>query len=190
MYINIAKIDFAKKLVEPVPEFDYMYFKLEDGYTSGNVSYKFDEYYGLHNKYLKYSTDGNNWSDWTEAISMTPNVKYYVKGEDSYVRNTNVNISGGFFTSDVSQNNFNIECGGNVMSLCNNVTEITVPYCLRSLFQKITNLVTAPKLPATTLKTGHGILNSETERESKHEKNSCNDFGNCNAGTDGCVWKQ
>ena len=164
IYINDKEVNFIYNLGEKVKEvfsygtkiwpkevlFDYMYFKLADGYTSGNVSYKFDEYYNLHNKYLKISTDGNNWSDWTEQISMTPNVKYFVKGEDDYVRNSD--ISGGFFTSDVSTQNFNIECGGNVMSLCNNVTEITVPYCLRSLFQKITNLVTAPKLPATTLK--------------------------------------
>ena len=164
IYINDKEVNFIYNLGQKVKEvfsygtkiwpkevlFDYMYFKLADGYTSGNVSYKFDEYYNLHNKYLKYSTDGNNWSDWTEQISMTPNVKYFVKGEDDYVRNSD--ISGGFFTSDVSTQNFNIECGGNVMSLCNNVTEITVPYCLRSLFQKITNLVTAPKLPATTLK--------------------------------------
>ena len=136
--------------IRPV-KVDYMYFKLADGYTSGNVSYQFDEYYNFHNKYLKISTDGNNWSDWTEAISMTPNVKYYVKGEDSYVRNTNVNISGGFFTSDVSQNNFNIECGGNVMSLCNNATEITTQYCFFMLFYNMTNLLTPPELPATTL---------------------------------------
>ena len=127
---------------------DYMYFKLADGAESGNVSYKFDEYYNLHNKYLKYSTDGNNWTDWTESISMTPNTKYFVKGEDSYVRNSD--IYDGFFSSDVSKKSFNIECGGDVMSLCNNVTEITVPYCLVSLFNTITNLVTAPKLSATT----------------------------------------
>ena len=164
IYINDKEVNFIYNLGQKVKEvfsygtkiwpkevlFDYMFFKLADGYTSGNVSYQFDEYYGLHNKYLKISTDGNNWNDWTEAISMSPNVKYFVKGEDSYVRNSD--ISGGFFTSDVSQNAFNIECGGNVMSLCNMATEITVPYCLRSLFQKITNLVTAPKLPATTLK--------------------------------------
>ena len=131
--------------------FDYMYFKLADGYTSGNVSYQFAEYYNLHNKYLKISTAGSNWSDWTEQISMSPNVKYYVKGEDSYVRNTNVDISGGFFTSDVSQNNFNIECCGNVMSLCNLATEITTQYCFFMLFEDMTNLLTPPELPATTL---------------------------------------
>ena len=165
IYINDKEVNFIYNLGQKVKEvfsygtkiwpkevlFDYMYFKLADGETSGNVSYKFDEYYNLHNKYLKYSTDGNNWSDWTEAISMTPNVKYYVKGEDSYVRNTNVNISGGFFTSDVSQNNFNIECGGNVMSLCNNATEITTQYCFFMLFYNMTNLLTPPELPATTL---------------------------------------
>ena len=80
---------------------------------------------------------------------MTQNTKYYVKGEDNYVRKSKINV--GFFTSDVSQNQFNIECGGNVMSLCNMETEINRQYCLRGLFQKITNLVTAPKLPATTL---------------------------------------
>ena len=132
-------------------EIDAMYFKLADGYTSGNVSYKFDEYYNFHNKYLKYSTDGNNWTDWTEQISMTPNTKYFVKGEDDYVRNTNVDISGVFFTSDVSQNNFNIECGGNVMSLCNMATEITTQYCFFMLFENMTNLLTPPALPATTL---------------------------------------
>ena len=132
-------------------EIDAMYFKLADGETSGNVSYKFNEYFNLHNKYLKYSTDGNNWSDWTEAISMTPNTKYFVKGEDSYVRNTTLDISGGFFKSDVSQNAFNIECGGNVMSLCNLATEITTQYCFFMLFYNMTNLLTPPELPATTL---------------------------------------
>ena len=134
--------------IRPVKSY-YMYFKLADGAESGNVSYQFDEYYNLHNKYLKISTDVNNWSDWTEQISMAPNVKYYVKGEDNYVRNSN--ISSGFFSSDVSQNQFNIECGGNVMSLCNMATEITTNYCLNSLFNGMTNLVTAPKLLATTL---------------------------------------
>ena len=147
--IYIAKIDFAKKLVEPVPEFDYMYFKLADGYTSGNVSYSFYEYYDLHNKYLKISTDGRHWKDWTEAISMTQNTKYFVKGEDSYVRNSN--IIGGFFSSDVSKNTFNIECGGNVMSLCNLATEINTNYCFCSLFYNMKNLLTTPALPATTL---------------------------------------
>ena len=147
--VGVNGIPTGWKEIRPVKA-DYMYFKLADGAESGNVSYKFDEYYNLHNKYLKISTDGSNWSDWTETISMTPNTKYYVKGEDSYVRNSD--ISGGFFTSDVSTQNFSLECGGDVMSLCNMATEITVPYCLRSLFQKITNLVTAPKLPATTLK--------------------------------------
>ena len=130
---------------------NYMHFKLADGYTSGNVSYQFDEYYNLHNKYLKISTDVNNWSDWTEAISMVPNVKYYVKGEDDYVRNTNSNISSGFFTSDVSQNQFNIECGGNIMSLVNLNENITTNYCFFRLFFNMKNLLTPPKLPATTL---------------------------------------
>ena len=163
IYINDKEVNFIYNLGTKVKEvfsygtkiwpkevlFDYMFFKLADGYTSGNVSYQFDEYYNLHNKYLKISTDGSNWSDWTEAISMAPNTKYYIKGEDNYVRNSNK--PGGFFTSDVSKNKFNIECGGDVMSLCNNATEITVPYCLVSLFNEITNLVTAPKLSATTL---------------------------------------
>ena len=166
IYINDKEVNLIYNLGTKVKEvfsygtkiwpkevlFDYMFFKLADGYTSGNVSYKFDEYYNLHNKYLKISTDGSNWNDWTEAISMTQNVKYYIKGEDNYVRNSDK--PGGFFSSDVSQNAFNIECGGNVMSLCNNATEITVPYCLRSLFHNMTNLVTAPKLPATTLVRG------------------------------------
>ena len=163
IYINDKEVNFIYNLGEKVKEvfsygtkiwpkevlFDYMYFKLADGETSGNVSYKFDEYYGLHNKYLKYSTDGNNWSDWTEQISMTPNTKYFVKGEDSYVRNSS--ISSGFFTSDVNASKFNIECGGNVMSLCNNATEINTNYCFCSLFYNMTNLLTTPELPATTL---------------------------------------
>ena len=113
IYINDKEVNFIYNLGTKVKEvfsygtkiwpkqvlFDYMFFKLADGYTSGNVSYKFNEYYNLHNKYLKISTDGNNWTDWTEQISMAPNTKYYVKGEDSYVRNSD--ISGGFFTSDI-----------------------------------------------------------------------------------------
>ena len=149
--ITIAKIDFAKKLA-PVPEYDYMYFKLADGAESGNVSYKFDEYYNLHNKYLKISKDGRHWKDWTEAISMLPTVKYYVKGEDSYVRNSD--IYDGFFSSDVSQNQFNIECGGDVMSLCNMNENITTNYCFCSLFYDMRNLLTPPALPATTLTEG------------------------------------
>ena len=134
--------------IRPVKSY-YMYFKLADGAESGNVSYQFDEYYNLHNKYLKISTDVNNWSDWTEQISMAPNVKYYVKGEDDYVRNSN--ISSGFFSSDVSQNQFNIECGGNIMSLVNINKNITTNYCFFRLFFKMKNLLTPPKLPATTL---------------------------------------
>ena len=146
--VGVNGIPTGWKEIRPVKT-DYMYFKLADGAESGNVSYQFDEYHNLHNKYLKISTDGSNWNDWTEQISMLPNTKYYVKGEDSYVRNSD--ISGGFFSSDVSTQNFNIECGGNVMSLCNNATEINTQYCFRTLFQYMANLVTTPKLPATTL---------------------------------------
>ena len=146
--VGVNGIPAGWKEIIPVTS-NYMHFKLADGYTSGNVSYQFDEYYNLHNKYLKISTDVNNWQDWTETISMVPNVKYYVKGEDDYVRNSN--ISSGFFTSDVSQNQFNIKCGGNVMSLCNNATEINTNYCFFRLFFNMTNLLTPPKLPATTL---------------------------------------
>ena len=163
IYINDKEVNFIYNLGEKVKEvfsygtkiwpkevlFDYMYFKLADGYTSGNVSYKFDEYYNLHNKYLKISTDGRNWQDWTEQISMSPNTKYYVKGDDNYVRNSS--IGSGLFTSDVTESKFNIECGGNVMSLCNLATEITVPYCFMSLFKNMTNLVSVPELPVTTL---------------------------------------
>ena len=124
--VGVNGIPAGWKEIIPVTSY-YMYFKLADGAENGNVSYQFNEYYNLHNKYLKISTDVNNWQDWTEQISMVPNVKYYVKGEDSYVRNSN--ISSGFFTSDVSQNQFNIKCGGNVMSLCNNATEINTNYC-------------------------------------------------------------
>ena len=149
--ITIAKIDFAKKLevVPPEPEENYMYFKLADGYTIGNVSYKFEEYYNLHNKYLKYSKDGRHWKDWNKAISMLPNFKYYIKGDDDYVRNSD--ISSGFFTSDLSKNKFNIECGGNIMSLCNMNENITTNYCFYNLFYNMTNLLTPPELPATTL---------------------------------------
>ena len=130
-------------------ETDAMYFKLADGAESGNVSYKFDEYYNIHNKYLKYSTDGSNWTDWTEQISMAPNVKYFVKGEDDYV--IKLIIGNEFFTSDVSENQFNIECGGNVMSLVNMNESITTTCCFSSLFYNMRNLLTTPKLPATTL---------------------------------------
>ena len=163
IYINDKEVNFIYNLGEKVKEvfsygtkiwpkevlFDYMFFKLADGYTSGNVSYKFDEYYNLHNKYLKISTDGNNWNDWTEQISMSPNTKYFVKGEDNYVRNSD--ISNGFFSSDVSQNQFNIECGGNIMSLVNINKNITTNYCFFRLFFNMKNLLTPPKLPATKL---------------------------------------
>ena len=163
IYINDKEVNFIYNLGEKVKEvfsygtkiwpqeilLDYMYFKLADGETSGNVSYQFSEYYNLHNKYLKISTDGNNWSDWTEQISMVPNTKYYVLGEDSYVRNSDINS--GFFSSDVSVNQFSIECGGNVMSLVNMNENITTNYCFCTLFKNITNLLTPPKLPATTL---------------------------------------
>ena len=146
--VGVNGIPTGWKEIRPVKA-DYMYFKLQDGETSGNVSYQFNEYYNLHNKYLKYSTDGSNWTDWTEQISMSPNVKYYVKGEDDYVRNSFENV--GFFTSDVTASKFNIECGGNVMSLVNLNENITTNYCFFRLFYEMTNLLTPPELPATTL---------------------------------------
>ena len=177
IYINDKEVNFIYNLGTKVKEvfsygtkiwpkevlFDYMYFKLADGYTSGNVSYKFDEYYNLHNKYLKISTDGSNWSDWTEQISMTQNVKYYVKGEDDYVRNSYAGALE-FFTSDVSAQNFNIECGGNIMSLVNLNENITATGCFSGLFYNMRNLVTAPKLPYLSVPAyGYAVMFNNTK---------------------------
>ena len=177
IFINDKEVNLIYNLGEKVKEvfsygtkiwpkevlFDYMFFKLADGYTSGNVSYKFDEYYGLHNKYLKISTDGNNWSDWTEAISMSPNVKYYVKGEDDYVRNSYAGALE-FFTSDVSTQNFNIECGGNIMSLVNMNESITATGCFSGLFYNMRNLVTPPQLPAISVPDyGYAVMFNNTK---------------------------
>lgn len=138
--INIAKVDFGAVAGGDIKK-DYMYFTCNSG--TATVDYARAEYVGTHGSYLLSSSDGNNWSEWVSKKTILPGTKLYVKGNYNFVRNL-ATLQGFFRISG------NIECHGNIMSLCNFSKVITSKYCFASLF-KGCNIMTAPELPAKIL---------------------------------------
>ena len=141
-FINISGVDFADQKEEPTPASSSMYFTLAEGQTSATISYS-GIYQNLHDKNLQFSYDDQNWEDWTGVKTIYAGEKLYVRGLDDYVLNNRVSIGNTFFT--ISQGD--VECHGNIMSLCNN-SNIIKSYSFFYLFSGNTYLKTAPDIIA------------------------------------------
>lgn len=113
---------------------------------------------------LQYSYDTVNWSDWTlsgtsyESLSFSSGKPLYLRGSNpnglSGLNASGEQSIGDYVTFTMSGSN--VECEGDVMTLLNYEdvpTEIPNTYCFTNLFAyHCQNLVKAPKLGATTLK--------------------------------------
>lgn len=141
-FINISGVDFADQKVEPTPESSSMYFTLAEGQANATISYS-DVYQQLHNKNLQFSYDDQNWEDWTEAKTIYAGEKLYVRGLDDYVLNDQVSSGNRFFSISWGD----VECHGNIMSLCNN-SNIIKSKSFSSLFKDGSRLKTAPDIIA------------------------------------------
>ena len=167
--INIAKVDFGRYDSGGEPQLNGLYITPADA-SAISVTPN-DSYYTLHGKYLKYSLNGKKWKDWNGSVTIKPEQKMYLKGEDDYVCNSST--SGKLITSDGYYN-----VGGDISSLTNFITEvkdytfyklfyndsyikdasslllpatILTANCYFSMFSGCTSLTAAPVLPATTL---------------------------------------
>ena len=167
--INIAKVDFGRYDSGGEPQLNGLYITPADA-SAISVTPN-DSYYTLHGKYLKYSLNGKKWKDWNGSVTIKPEQKMYLKGEDDYVCNSST--SGKLITSNGYYN-----VGGDISSLTNFITEvkdytfyklfyndsyikdasslllpatILTANCYFSMFSGCTSLTTAPELPATTL---------------------------------------
>lgn len=141
-FINISGVDFADQKEEPTPASSSMYFTLEEGQTKATISYSKD-YQKVHNKNLQFSYDDQNWEDWTEAKTIYAGEKLYVRGLDDYVLDNTASDGVTFFT--ISQGD--VECHGNIMSLCNN-SNIIKKATFKYLFYVVDHLKTAPDIIA------------------------------------------
>ena len=169
MYINIAKVDFGRYDSGGEPQLNGLYITPADA-SAISVTPN-DSYYTLHGKYLKYSLNGKKWKDWNSSVTIEPEQKMYLKGEDDYVCNSST--SGKLIASDGYYN-----VGGDISSLTNFITEvkdytfyklfyndsyikdasslllpatILTANCYSHMFYGCASLTTAPELPATTL---------------------------------------
>ena len=149
MYINISKVHFGRCYSGSgggggeVEEYYGMYVTPADA-SAINVTPN-ENYYNLHGKYLKYSFDGKTWNDWNSGVTIEPEQKMYLKGEDDYVWNSST--SGKLITSDVYYN-----VGGDISSLTNETVEVK-DYTFYNLFYEDIYIKDASSLilPATTL---------------------------------------
>ena len=172
MYINISKVDFGRCYSGSGgggEEYYGMYITTA-GDSAINVTPN-DSYYTLHGKYLKYSFNGKKWNDWNSSVTIEPEKKMYLKGEDDYVWNEST--SGKLIKSDGYYN-----VGGDISSLTNEIVEVKnstfkslfyndsyikdasnlilptttlADRCYCNMFNGCTSLTTAPELQATTL---------------------------------------
>ena len=167
--INIAKVDFGRYDSGGEPQLNGLYITPADA-SAISVTPN-DSYYTLHGKYLKYSLNGKKWKDWNSSVTIEPEQKMYLKGEDDYVCNSST--SGKLIASDGYYN-----VGGDISSLTNFITEvkdytfyklfyndsyikdasslllpatILTANCYSHMFYGCASLTTAPELPATTL---------------------------------------
>ena len=130
---------------------------------------------GLREGALQYSTDGEQWDDYTPGTT----IQLGNSGDTVYFRGTNNNKQL-FDNSHKVSITGKVACSGNIMTLVdwedpdnaamgsrcfysmfNNCTGLTTApelpattlanYCYNSMFYKCTGLTTAPELPATTL---------------------------------------
>lgn len=100
---------------------------------------------------LEYSADTDTWTTWDgSSVSLSA-------GDEIYMRGINTTLATGTNVISTFTMTGKIEAHGNIMSLlygANFDGELTIPsdYCFRKLFYQCTSLVTAPLLPATTMK--------------------------------------
>ena len=169
MYINIAKVDFGRYDSGGEPQLNGLYITPADA-SAISVTPN-DSYYTIHGKYLKYSLNGKKWKDWNGSVTIKPEQKMYLKGEDDYVCNSPTR--GKLITSDGYYN-----VGGDISSLTNFITEVKectfyglfyedsyikdasslilpattlATNCYDSMFFRCYSLTAVPSLPATTL---------------------------------------
>ena len=167
--INIAKVDFGRYDSGGEPQLNGLYITPADA-SAINVTPN-DSYYTLHGKYLKYSLNGKKWKDWNGSVTIEPEQKLYLKGEDDYVWNSST--IGKLITADGYYN-----VGGDISSLTNFIADVKnatfrflfeddsyikdasnlilpattlANSCYGSMFKGCTSLTTAPALHATTL---------------------------------------
>lgn len=104
---------------------------------------------------LEYSTNANTWNEWDGATTLSAdNGTLYLRGAgNTYINNQNKASLGKWkLTGD------SISCSGNIETLLDYPTVLTgehptmAAYCYYFLFHSNANLITAPELPATTLK--------------------------------------
>ena len=147
MYINISKVDFGRCYSGSGggggEEYYGMYVTPADA-SALNVTPN-ENYYTLHGKYLKYSFDGKTWNDWNGIVTIEPEQKMYLKGEDDYVWNSST--SGKLIESDLYYN-----VGGDISSLTNEIADVK-DYTFYNLFDSDDHIKDASNLilPATTL---------------------------------------
>lgn len=141
-FINISGVDFADQKGGPTPASSSMYFTLAEGQTNATISYS-NVYQQLHKKNLQFSYDDQSWEDWTGAKTIQAGEKLYVRGLDDYVLNDQVMLGNRFFTISYGD----VECHGNIMSLCNN-SNIIKSMSFSSLFNGVSRLKTAPDIIA------------------------------------------
>ena len=143
--INIAKVDFGRYDSGGKPQLNGLYITPADA-SAISVTPN-DSYYTLHGKYLKYSLNGKKWNDWNGSVTIEPEQKMYLKGEDDYVWNSST--SGKLITSDGYYN-----VSGDISSLTNFITEVK-DYTFYKLFYNDSYIKDASSLilPATTLAT-------------------------------------
>ena len=167
--INIAKVDFGIYDSGGEPQLNGLYITPADA-SAISVTPN-DSYYTLHGKYLKYSFNGKKWKDWNGSVTIEPEQKMYLKGEDDYVWNSST--SGKLITADGYYN-----VGGNISSLTKEIADVKeytfynlfngdnyikdasslilsatvlANNCYSNMFENCTSLTIAPELPATTL---------------------------------------
>ena len=172
MHISISKVDFGRYDSGGEPQLNGIYITPADA-SAINVTPN-DSYYTLHGKYLKYSLNGKKWKDWNGSVTIEPEQKMYLKGEDDYVWNSSTN--GKLITADGYYN-----VGGNISSLTNEIADVKeytfynlfngdnyikdasslilsatvlANNCYSNMFYRCKSLTTAPSLPATTLVDG------------------------------------
>lgn len=141
-FINISSVDFADQKIEPTPASSSMYFTLAEGQANATISYS-GTYQSLHNKNLQFSYDNQNWEDWTQPKTIYAGEKLYVRGLDDYVLNNQAPTGNAFFTISYGD----VECHGNIMSLCNN-SNIIKERSFGYLFKGAYYLKTAPDIIA------------------------------------------
>ena len=102
---------------------------------------------------FEYSNDGQTWANWdiTTTLAFGNGVDLYVRGMNNILANSSKYTTFVFSTSEP------VNCSGNIMHLFDYTQDLTAfPTAegsagTKAMFYNCTQLVSAPKLPATTL---------------------------------------